>query len=112
MPQDASIRGRVVEVLQLCGSAEAQLKYEESVPMANVPSELLAFIGDVYQPKSPEFISAFTDGELRTLARIYGLAMEASGKPISSVRELLKMAEWRRVMALASQALREFSHAA
>jgi hypothetical protein len=112
MPQPASVRGRVVEVLQLCGSAEAQLKYEESVPLANVPGELLAFISDVYQPTLPEFISSFTDAELRTLARIYGMAMEASERRAGSVHELLKVAEWRRVMALASQALRDFSHAA
>jgi len=98
------IRESVVEHVELLSQASAQLTYEANVPIADIHGELVdGFASDLYRPKSTEFLDAFTEAELKQLSHLYGLLLESIRLPVSSVTELLKQAEWRRVMAVAKE---------
>jgi len=98
------VRESVVEHVELLSQASAQLSYEASVPIADIHGELVdGFTSDLYSPKSTEFLDAFTEGELKQLAHLYGLLLESIRLHVSSVAELLKQPEWRRVMAFAKE---------
>jgi hypothetical protein len=89
------IRDAVLEHVELLSRPSAQLEY-------GVPGELVAgFCSDLYHPKSAEFLGAFTEGELKELAHLYGLLVEASRLQSPSVPDLLKQPQWRRVVEFA-----------
>jgi hypothetical protein len=99
-------RSTVLDELALLASASAQTEYEKDVPQAFIAGELIErFATDVYRPKSPEFVAAFTEPELKELAQLYGLVHAAAGRlgheRVQSVQELQKLQEWRQVMSLA-----------
>jgi len=56
---------------------------------------------DLYHPKSAGFIAEFSESELKDLAHLYGLLVEASAIEASSVAELLKKEGWRSVVKTA-----------
>lgn len=106
-------RERIFGVISSLASAEEQLEYERSLQSSAkgvgcAATELLEFGNDLFWPKDPDFIRAFSETELRRIAHLYGLVMECSRVDIGSVRELLKVREWRRVMALAKDMVRDF----
>ena len=76
--------------MQLLASASEQTSYEQDVPLASVPAELAEAAGNLYQPKRPEYVEAFSADELRALAHLYGLVREASPGRAASVAELQK----------------------
>ena len=96
-------REHILEHLKLVASAEAQLEYERTVPIADVPAELIE--GFPFHPKSPDFIDSFTEDELKDIAQFYGwtrIASEAFKKAGGvSVTDFLKLPEWRDTMAFA-----------
>lgn len=101
-----SLRKNVVDHVALVASPSAQLEYERSVPIADVPSELICgFCDDLYHPKSPALLEAFTEDELRDLAELFGRlciaarAFERDGA--CAVNEILKIPEWRSTVAFA-----------
>ena len=101
-------RTAVLAHIRLVASAEAQLKYEIDVPIAQVPAELICgFVDELYQPKSELMLTGFTNDELKGLAELYGrlcAASEAfSREDASTVQEILKIPEWRSVMSFAKQ---------
>ena len=101
-------RANVLDVLSMLASAHEQRQYEQRVPHAAVVDELIEqFVTDVYHPRSPEFVFAFTDAELKDLAELFGRLRIASGRKrelsIGSVAELQKLPEWRAVMCLAKR---------
>jgi hypothetical protein len=96
------IRQSVIAHLDLLAQPSMQLDYEAKVPYANVHGELVnGFCDDLYHPKSQQFLGAFSEDELRDLAHLYGLLMESRQVQASSTQELLKHAQWRRVVAFA-----------
>jgi hypothetical protein len=98
------IRESVVEHVELLSQASAQLTYASNVLIADIHGELVdGFTSDLYRPKSAEFLDAFTEAELKQLAHLYGLLLESIRLHVSSVTELLRQPEWRRVMALAKE---------
>ena len=106
--QAQKFRAAVLEHIRLVASAGAQLKYEKDVPIAQVPAELICgFVDDIYHPKSELMLAAFTNDELRDLAEFYGrlcIASEAfSREDATTVKEILKIPEWRSVMTFAKQ---------
>ena len=115
-PATASTRSRVTEVVGLLASAAEQFEYERAVPHVAVVDELIeSFVTDTYHPKSPDFIAAFSESELRDLAELFGL-VRAAGRHmresrIASVAQLQKLPEWRSVMARAKQLQDSFRHA-
>jgi hypothetical protein len=103
------LRRRVAEWVKMLAHAGDQLAYERDVPIADVPAELVCVYSELFQPKSPEFVEAFTDYELRRLAELYGLVIAASKVHVTSVAELQKTPGWRAVMALAKEVHVDFS---
>ena len=99
---------RVLEELELLSSASAQLAYESSLTQAgHAPTELIAgYCDDLFHPKDQAFVADFTDDELKQLARLYGLILDAFPSPPATVGEMLKTPGWRKVMAFA-KGLRE-----
>ena len=98
-----AIRQAIIEEIELLSSPSMQLKYEENVPFANIPAELVSGFTDLYHPKDAEFLAAFTSDELRNIAHLYGLVCEASRDLPAKTMELQKVPEWRRVIALAKE---------
>jgi len=98
-----NIRDRIIEEVQLLASPAAQLAYEKSLTVAgHAPTELVCgFCDDLYQPKSRQFNDAFSSDELRDLAHLYGLIVEASHGNHPSVSVMLKDSRWRRVVTAA-----------
>jgi hypothetical protein len=96
-----AIRRQVAEHIRLLAHPSEQLEYERSVPIADVPSELVC--GFPYYPKSVDFISAFSNEELMDLAHLYGLLCEAAKVEAHSVSELRKSTWWQAVFSLAKE---------
>jgi hypothetical protein len=99
-------RASILDELALLASASAQTRYERDVPHAFVAAELIErFATDLYHPKSPDFIDAFTEAELKDLAHLYGLVHTVSQRmqqaSVHSVSDLQKLPEWRQVMSFA-----------
>ncbi|MCP5043477.1 MAG: hypothetical protein GY944_20815 [bacterium] len=95
-----------MDYVQLLGSAAEQLEYERNVPNVYVPTELVqGFANDLFHPKAPEFLDAFTEDEVRDLCELYGLLCAASRELDSaippSVTDLLKLGAWRSVIQCA-----------
>jgi hypothetical protein len=94
----------VVEHIELLAHPSQQFEYEKTVPIANVPAELVCgFCDDLYDPKSLDFMNAFSESELKDLAELFGLLSVAAKANVSSVAELLKSEPWRAVIALAKE---------
>ena len=100
----ATYRNSLVEHLDLLASPAKQLEYEAAVPIADVHAELVCGLcDDIFHPKSAGFIAEFTELELKDIAHLYGLMVEAANLQVSNVRELLKQPEWRKVIASAKE---------
>ena len=102
--RESAVREQVRDCVALLASTSEQLEYETSVPQASAPQELIAqFADDLFQPKSQQFIDAFSEDELRDLAEFYGLLCQASrclyGLGTPSMTEVLKLREWRAVLS-------------
>jgi hypothetical protein len=97
-----NVRESAISYLRLLSHPSQQMEYEAKVPIASIHGELVSqFCDDIYHPKSPQFLDAFTEDELKDLARLYGLLMETGRLRVSSVAELLKQPQWRRVVEFA-----------
>ena len=96
-------RASVKDALELLSSASEQMEYARTVPHVNVVGELYCICNDIYSPKSAAFNEASSLRELRDLAHLYGLIVEASFSPVATVDELLKQNQWRRVIQVASE---------
>jgi hypothetical protein len=99
-------RASILDELVVLASASAQTQYEHDVPDAFVAAELIErFATDLYHPKSPDLIDAFTEAELKDLAHLYGLVRAAGQRiqraSVHSVSDSQKLPEWRQVMSLA-----------
>ena len=99
------IRELVLEVLDTLSQPSTQLRYEELLVNAgHAPTELVSvFCDDLFDPKDDKFVSAFSGGELKGLAHLYGLLVETSGSQYQDVTAMLKDAKWRRVIHVAQQ---------
>lgn len=108
-----SIRNAIINEVELLSLPSKQLEYEKDVPIANVPAELICgFCDDLYHPKSKEFLSQFTEEEMKGLAHLYGVLVEAAKIEASSVSELLKHPKWRNVVEVAKELTSYYARAA
>jgi len=99
-----SIRKAILDEIDLLAHRSKQLQYEQSVPIANVPAELVCgFCDDLYHPKNEQMLSEFTEEELKGLAHLYGVLCEAASLNVSSVVELVKQPKWQTVVSVAKE---------
>jgi hypothetical protein len=99
-------RAAVAEYVALLASAEGQLTYEKNVPHVFVPAEIVeGFATDLFHPKDAGFIAAFSEPELKSISRLYGLLCSASdgisAAKANSMTDALKTPEWRSMMGFA-----------
>jgi hypothetical protein len=98
------MRTKIIEELEMLSSASKQLEYETTLAAVagDAPTELAeVFCTDLFNLKNPELISAFSNDELKMLAHLYGLVVEATRALHPTVTEMLKDPAWRRVMSVA-----------
>jgi len=94
----------VLEYLELLSQPSRQIEYETSVPRANSHGELVTwFCDDLFHPKSQQFLDAFTENEIKDLARLYGLLIESRQLRACSLADLLREPEWRRIARFAME---------
>ena len=99
-----NVRQCVLEYLELLSQPSRQLDYEARVAIANSHGALVSrFCDDLFQPKSEPFLHAFTEGEIKGLARLYGLLIESRLLRASSLADLIREPEWRRVARFAKE---------
>jgi hypothetical protein len=103
----------MIETVRLLAHASQQAQYEKDVPIAHVPGELVNFFADFFQPKDRFFAEAFSHDEILDLCELYGLVKWASRKiePEMRVADLMKLTEWRAVMACAKELVSVFQGA-
>ena len=83
-----SIRKAIIAEIELLSMPSKQLEYENNVPFANVPAELICgFCDDLYHPKSEQMLSRFNADELKELAHLFGVLPPKAD--INSVRSYL-----------------------
>ena len=98
------VRQRVLEYVELLSQPSRQLDYETSVPRADSHAELVRWFCDaLFRPKSRAFLDAFTENEIKELARLYGLLIESGLLRASSLADLLREPEWRRIARFARE---------
>ena len=62
-------RAHTIQTVQLISDFDAQRGYEEDVPIADVPAELVCqWFDDFYHPEVDFYRAAFSDQELQVLA--------------------------------------------
>ena len=108
-------RERVLVELDLLAQPSLQLKYETTLQgrAGHAPSELIErFCSDIFAPKSQEFLSEFSDSELKSLCHLYGLMIEASSTKYPAVDAMLKDPAWRKVVTLAKELYVQLSRGA
>ena len=97
-------RERVLEYLDLLSQPSRQLDYEARLAVANSHGALVSrFCDELFRPKSQSFLDAFTENELKDLARLYGLLIESRQLRASSLTDLLREPEWRRIARFAME---------
>jgi hypothetical protein len=110
----AAIRAQVVEEVVLLSEPSHQLAYEQS--LRNRAGLAHVELGEVYPSmfnlKSPAFVAAFTEAQLRELAHLYGLFMELRGSDFSSVGDMLKDSTWRRIIHVSQELRQSLEHGA
>ncbi len=100
-----NIRESIIDTIRILSLASEQLTYEKSLTHAgHAPSELIEmYCSDLYNPKSEDFISSFSNDELKELAHLYGLISEVPKDDFPTVTDMLKNPKWRRVIELAKK---------
>lgn len=101
-------RDRLIEVIGTLSSGAEQLAYQEQVPIAYVPDELVCqFFDDSFHPKSPEFTGEFSNDELKAVCVFSGYLSIASdevqGNRSPPITDVLKLPRWREMMRFAAK---------
>jgi hypothetical protein len=98
----ADPRAMVLDWLDLLGSAQEQLDYQRSVPIANVSAELFCVWFDDLVCYFEEGV--FTEAELDPL-RTFTKELDSVGQQLGAtppdIRDLVQLPSWLRIMAMA-----------
>ncbi len=112
-PEDiTSLRGHILGMLEDLGSLQAQIRYQETVPIAQVPAELVCqWFDDFYYPATPQLQECFTQDELGLLNEFH-LFYEARLEVFPDtpdVHVLHKSPAWLEIVAKASEVHQKIS---
>jgi hypothetical protein len=94
------VRNRVMETLELAGSFEAQQAYAETVPIANVPAEVINQWSDqvhIDPSMDPDISAVYSSQEvdaMRRFHRVWLQACDAYPDGFPSVAEIQAIPEW------------------
>ncbi|MCP3681316.1 MAG: hypothetical protein GY861_01375 [bacterium] len=112
MDDQQAFRLAIFDLLNTISDMQEQLRYEESVPIANVPAELVCmWFDDYYHPESKLFLESFDDREMKLLEEFHEYYKKMKDKlpNTSSVKELQKSPVWNEVANKASKTLKTLS---
>ncbi|MGC9370337.1 MAG: hypothetical protein ACP5DX_12420 [Paracoccaceae bacterium] len=105
------LRNRVLEYLELASCFEEQAHYQQTVPHAHVPTEIICQWEDFAGTDGLDWISrpAYSKSEIAALRRFHS-AWEATCRetpdPLPELDRLRGDAAWQRLMAAAGDALK------
>jgi hypothetical protein len=97
-----------IELLSLISSYDEQLEYEKSVPIANVPAELICMWFDDFYHLTDEFTKDFSSKELSALSTFNDLYEDKLPFLLelkSEIVEFHNSTAWKDVSEAASKAL-------
>ena len=66
---NTEFREHMIDLLKTIASPAMQMEYENNVPIANVPAELVCQWFDDFHPETELFKSSFSSGELNELSK-------------------------------------------
>jgi len=104
---NTDFRNHMVELLKTIASSEMQREYEENVPIANVPDELICQWFDDIHPETELFKSSFSSNEIYELKKF----TEFFDTRVNSipndggVAKLQSNKEWLEVQSYANETL-------
>ena len=104
----SNVRQRLVEVLELMASPEAQLAYQEQVPIADVPAELICMWDETFWINDPEVRAAFSADEWVALEKydsIFHRVCALLPPQLPPLLEFQKTQLWLRLSRGAARAL-------
>jgi hypothetical protein len=96
----------IIDILRLLSSPEAQREYQRSVPIADIPAELVnMWFDDLYHPDTDQFRATFQPIERKALAEFHDRYRSVVDHLPRSLENLHSSAEWLLVVKAAQQAL-------
>lgn len=104
-------RERVIEVLELISSEEAQKSYQKEVPFVNVPDEILCmWFDDLRMPESLNnagiVLSHTEKEELTKFSSLFDRASHLVKRPSEvTLENLIRNKDWQNLMSEASRLL-------
>ena len=109
-----AIRSTVLEILELISSKEKQIKYQNEVPIAQVPAELFCLWTDIYlfEEDPATYEAIFSPSELKILNEFDAFLPSISvvtPEELPSLEEFSETDEWKRLSGAAADALRKLS---
>ena len=112
-----SLREAVLDRLRLLANLDAQRSYEESVPIADVPAELVCgWFDDAYHPESRVFQQQFSPAELDALSQFssqFEKLLQSFGGSLPPLSTLQESVPWQRLAQAAAAVLSSLAgHAA
>ena len=92
------MRKNIFEIIELWSSKDKQLDYQDSVPIADVSSELFCQWADSYTPEFIDFREAFNTVELGLLSEFdkeLNIISEKTPNRLPEIREFIETEEWK-----------------
>jgi hypothetical protein len=105
-------RANVIETLRLLASRDAQLEYQQRVPIAHVSAELFCqWADDHFHPTDQRLQALFTPTEWQALlafhARFESIASRVPS-PLPPIQEFVSQPLWQQLADSATDALKTF----
>lgn len=108
------LRNRIIEHLQLVSSAEEQVAYQQSAPIAQVSNELFNALGDWVADEATieEFTAPVFSAKEQLAIREFNAALDAlalrTAQDLPYITDLISTPEWQELSSAASKALAVF----
>jgi hypothetical protein len=107
------LRKNVIEDLHLLASTKEQLEFQRRVPFVNISNELTCgWFDDSYHPADETFCGAFSEAELKTLAKfneVFDHVRSSFEEPhMPEIQALIQTPQWKRAVKAAAKTLKVF----
>ena len=112
-PYHRQCRKNVIDVLELLASPGDQIEYQNNVPHAFVPDELICmWFDDSFRPNDQRLKDMFAENEWSTLLEFNSRYDELHNElpsPLPQIDALVSLPQWQSVISAAKIALRTFN---
>ena len=109
--EETPLRKSATDILEILSSLDVQIKYEESVPTADVPAELKSiWFDDFFQP-GESFNASFSERELSALGKFntfYDLRVKKLPNSSEGLETLHSSLTWLEIVSKAKETLDVF----